>query len=124
MVKKLKRVGNLLTNIFDEVNRLDEAFRNTEEFLTLKQAIEIVRQDDEARKLFTNFRDVQVKLQQKQAAGELQEEDVIYAQQIAQQAQQNGKIIAMLEAEMALSKIIEELNRKLITPIQEMYDGL
>lgn len=114
-----------MTNIYDEMEKFDEAFRNTAEFSALKEAIETVRQDQDARKLFVNFRDVQMKLQQKQMAGEqLTEDEILYAQKVAQLAQQNPKILAMLEAEMKLSKIIEELNRKLFSPIQEMYDGL
>lgn len=107
------------------MEKFDEAFRNTAEYSALKEAIETVRQDNEARQLFVNFRDVQMKLQQKQMAGEqLAEDEILYAQKVAQLAQQNAKIIAMLEAEMNVSKIIEELNRKLFTPIQEMYNGL
>lgn len=114
-----------MTNIYNQINQLEETFRNTAEFSALKDAVETVRLDEEARQLFANFRDVQMKLQQKQMAGEeLAEDEILYVQKVAQLAQQNGKIIAMLEAEMALSKIIEELNRTLINPIQEMYEGL
>lgn len=118
-------MGNLLTNIFEEMTKFEAVFRQTAEFQTLKEAIEIVSNDDESRKLFTNFRDVQLKLQQKQMAGEeILEDEIMHAQKVAQLAQQNEKILAMLEAEMNLSKIVEELNMKLFTPIQEMYNQL
>lgn len=107
------------------MTKFEEAFRNTPEYSALQQAIETVRSDEEARQLFTNFRDIQLKLQQKQMVGEeLLEDEILYAQKVAQLAQQNGKILAMLEAEMNLSKIVEELNRNLFEPIQEMYNGL
>lgn len=118
-------MGNILTNIYEEIEKFNGVFRNTAEFAVLKEAIELVSNDDEARQLFVNFRDVQVQLQQKQMAGEeILEDEIMHAQKVAQLAQQNEKILTMLEAEMNLSKIVEELNRTLFTPIQEMYDQL
>lgn len=118
------RVGNFLT-IFDEINKFEGKLVNTNEFQTLKEAVDIVRADEEAKTLFTNFRDIQMKLQEKQMNGEeLLEDEYMYLQKTAQLAQQNPKILAMLEAEMGLSKIIEELNQIIVKPIQSLYDGL
>lgn len=109
----------------NDIQKLETSISQTEEFQMLKLAVEAVRADDEARNLFTNFRDVQIKLQQKQMQGEeLQEDEYVYLQKTAQLAQQNYKIMAMLEAEMALSKVIDEVNRVLVQPIQSLYDGL
>ncbi len=119
------RVGNELINIYDDINKLEATLRKTDEFKILKETVEAVRADEEAKNLFTNFRDIQMKLQQKQMAGEqLQEDELVYAQKAAQLAQQSPKILTMLEAEMALSKVIEEVNRILVKPIQSLYDGL
>jgi len=114
-----------LVNIYDDLNKLVLNFRKLDEFKALEQAVEQVRADEEAKKYFTNFRDIQMKLQKKQVAGEeITEEEMTYVQKAAQLAQSNPKIIAMLEAEMALSNIIEEVNRVLFQPIQGMYEGL
>ncbi len=114
-----------MINIYEDINKLEATLRQTDEYKVLKEAVELVRNDEEAKNLFTNFRDIQLKLQQKQMAGEeLQEDELVQAQKAAQLAQQNGKILAMLEAEMALSKMIEEVNRIIIKPIQSLYDGL
>ncbi|MEK4230695.1 YlbF family regulator [Solibacillus sp. FSL H8-0538] len=114
-----------MINIYEDINKLQVTFRKTAEFETLKEAVEAVRADEEAKTLFTNFRDIQLKLQQKQVAGEeLQEDELVYVQKAAQLAQQNVKILAMLEAEMALSNVIEEVNRILAQPIQSLYEGL
>lgn len=119
------RVGCKLINIYDDINKLEATLRKTEEFKVLKEAVEAVRADEEATKLFVNFRDVQMKLQQKQMAGEeLLEDELVYAQKNAQLAQQNVKIMAMLQAEVNLSKMIDEVNRILVKPIQSLYDGL
>lgn len=119
------RVGKSLNQIMNDIQKLEVVISQTAEFQTLKSAVETVRADDEARNLFTQFRDIQVKLQQKQMQGEeLMEDEYIHLQKTAQLAQQNVKIMAMLEAEMALSKVIDEVNQVLIKPIQSLYDGL
>ena len=114
-----------MVNIYDDLNKLVLNFRKLDEFKALEEAVEQVRADEEAKNYFTNFRDIQIKLQQKQVASEeITEEELAYVQKAAQLAQSNPKIIAMLEAEMALSGIIEEANRVLFQPIQGMYEGL
>lgn len=114
-----------MINIYEDINKLEATFRKTDEFQNLKNAVETVRADEEAKVLFTNFRDVQLKMQDKQNAGEeITEEEYVFLQKTAQLAQQNAKIIGMLEAEMALSAVIQEINRIITQPIQAMYDGL
>ena len=114
-----------MVNIYDDLNKLVLNLRKQDEFKVLEEAVEAVRADEEAKNYFTNFRDIQIKLQKKQVAGEeITEEELAYVQKAAQLAQSNPKIIAMLEAEMALSNIIEEVNRVLFQPIQGMYEGL
>ena len=114
-----------MINIYNEINTLEATFRKTEEFKALTEAVEIVKADEEALKLFQNFRKIQMDLQQKQMAGEeLQEDELVYAQKTAQLAQQNEKILAMLEAEMKLSSVIEEVNRILVKPVQALYEGI
>jgi len=112
-----------MINIYNEINALEGTFRKTPEFEELKEAVAAVKQDEEALNLFKSFRKVQIDLQKKQLTGEdILEDELVYAQKTAQLAQQNAKISAMLEAEMKLSKIIEEVNRILIKPIQTLYE--
>lgn len=112
-------------SIYNEIAKLEPFFRDTKEFKDLELTVAEVKKDEEARTLFTNFRDIQKKLQQKQVAGEeLVEDEYVYLQKTAQLAQENPKILAMLEAEMAMSTILEEANRMLVEPIQSLYEGL
>lgn len=114
-----------MINIYNEINALEATFRKTAEFAALTEAVAVVKADEEALKLFQNFRKIQMDLQQKQMAGEeLQEDELVYAQKTAQLAQQNEKILAMLEAEMKLSALIEEVNRILVKPVQALYEGI
>lgn len=114
-----------MNNIYNEINALEGSFRKTNEFKALEEAITSVKADADAKALFQNFRKVQLSLQEKQMKGEqIGEDELQYAQKTAQLAQQNEKIAKMLQAEMALSGLIEEINRVLVKPIQGLYKEL
>lgn len=114
-----------MINIYDDLNKLESTFRQTEQFNALKTAIEEVKQDEAAVALFAKFRELQMTLQEKQMKGEeIGEDELQYAQKTAQLAQQNQVISKMLMAEMALSELVQEINRVLTKPIQAMYDGI
>jgi cell fate (sporulation/competence/biofilm development) regulator YlbF (YheA/YmcA/DUF963 family) len=115
----------MTVNIYDDLNRLEATFRKTTEFSEVQQAVQVVKADEDALALFKNFRKIQLDLQEKQMAGEEVEADELeYAQKTAQLAQSNEKIMAMLEAEMKLSGLIEEVNRVLMKPVQEIYESI
>lgn len=115
----------MAVNIYDNINDLERTFRQTDEFKNLEQAVTTVTEDQESAELFRAFRDLQLKLQQKQAQGEeISGEEMEYAQKTAQLAQQNAKILQMLEAEMALSGIMDEVNRALVRPVQSLYEKM
>lgn len=115
----------MTVNIYDDLNRLEATFRKTAEFSEVQQAVEVVSADEESLTLFKNFRDIQLTLQEKQMAGEeIGEEELANAQETAQLAQGNAKIMAMLESEMKLSGLIEEVNRVLMKPVQDIYESI
>ncbi|OZS79035.1 hypothetical protein CF394_01035 [Tetzosporium hominis] len=110
-------------NIYDDINKLETTLRQTAEMQGVKEAIQAVKEDQEAKDLFESFRKIQMTLQEKQVKGEeIAGEELEYAQKTAQLAQSNEKILAMLEAEMKLSQLIEEINRVLLKPVQELYE--
>lgn len=112
-------------NIYDDINRLENSFRKTSEYAAVQQAVADVKADEEALALFKSFRELQMTLQQKQMQGEeITGEELEYAQKTAQLAQSNPKIEKMLQAEMALSGLIEEVNRVLMKPVQSIYEGI
>jgi cell fate (sporulation/competence/biofilm development) regulator YlbF (YheA/YmcA/DUF963 family) len=112
-------------NIYDDINRLETTFRKTTEYAAVERAVTEVKADEQALALFKSFRDLQMTLQQKQMQGEeISGEELEYAQKTAQLAQSNPKIEQMLQAEMALSGLIEEVNRVLMKPVQSLYEGI
>ncbi|CAM3178398.1 YlbF family regulator [Filibacter tadaridae] len=115
----------MTVNIYDDLNNLEAAFRKTTEFTDVLQTVEEVKADNEALELFKGFRKIQLTLQEKQMAGEeMVPEELEHAQKTAQLAQQNPKIMKMLEAEMKLSGVIDEVNRVLMKPVQEIYETI
>lgn len=114
-----------MINIYDDINKLEQTLRQTDEFSNVQAAVESVKADEQALALFQSFRKIQLSLQEKQMSGEeISGEEIEYAQKTAQLAQGNEKIFHMLQAEMALSQLIEEVNRVLIKPVQELYEGI
>ncbi|WP_342543060.1 YlbF family regulator [Paenisporosarcina sp. FSL H8-0542] len=112
-------------NIYDDINRLETTFRKTSEYASVQKAVAAVKADEQALALFKSFRDLQMTLQQKQMQGEeISGEELEYAQKTAQLAQSNPKIEQMLQAEMALSGLMEEVNRVLMKPVQSLYEGI
>lgn len=114
----------MTVNIYDDINRLEASFKQTEQFEALVAAVEVVKADEEAQRLFVAFRDMQMELQQQAMGVDMTEEQLTEAQQVAEQAQTNEKIMAMLQAEMQLSEVLNEVNRILVKPIQDLYNGL
>ncbi len=73
----------MAVNFYDVAYDLENALRGSEEFTRLKNLYDEVNADESAKRMFENFRDVQLRLQQKQMAGEEITEDEV------QQAQKN-----------------------------------
>ena len=115
----------MTVNIYDDLNKLEGTLRQTAEFKEVAQAVEEVKADKDALELFKSFRKIQLSLQEKQMSGEEPlAEELEYAQKTAQLAQQNPKIMKMLESEMGLSGLIEEVNRVLMKPVQQLYESI
>ncbi len=115
----------MTVNMYDDLNKLEATFRKTTEFGEVERAVEEVKEDEVALQLFKSFRKIQMTLQEKQMQGEeVVAEELEYAQKTAQLAQQNPKIMKMLQAEMKLSGLIEEVNRVLMKPVQQLYESI
>lgn len=115
----------MTVNVYDDVNRLEATFRQTEEFAQLKEAVAAVKADEAALELFKKFRQVQMEMQEKQMQGmEIGEEELAEAETVAQSAQEDEKIMNMLQSEMKLSALLEEINGVLMKPVQEIYEEL
>lgn len=109
-------------NIYDAANQLESDLRKTDEFKSLEKAFEDLQKDEEASKLFDEFRQIQQTIQQKQMMGqEITEEDAKEAQELSDKVGENETLAALIEAEQKVGQIIEEINQIVVKPLQELY---
>ncbi|KXZ20799.1 hypothetical protein AXI59_06735 [Bacillus nakamurai] len=112
----------MAVNFYDAAYDLEKALRNSEEYSRLKGLYDQVNTDDSAKRMFDNFRNVQLNLQQKQMSGEeITQEEVEQAQKTVALVQQHETISQLMEAEQRMSMLIGELNKIIMKPLEELY---
>ena len=113
-----------MSNIYDTANQLERDLRDLAEFKTVKASFKAIEADETAKALFDEFRQVNIELQQKQYSGqEITEEDIQKAQELGQKVSENEYIKALMEAEQRLNTIMQDINRIITNPLQELYNG-
>ncbi|MBD7965498.1 MAG: YlbF family regulator [Bacillota bacterium] len=111
-----------MSNVYDVAYDLEKALRNSEDFTALKQSYDEVNNNPETKELFGKFRDIQVNLQQKQMNGqEVTPEEIEEAQKLFADVQQNETISKLMAAEQRMSMIINDLNKVITKPLEELY---
>src|SRR5699024_7030204 len=112
---------NLMSNIHDNAYALEKAIRDSEEFKELEITLSTVMNDESARKMFENFRNVQMNLQQKQMQGEeVSEEEVEQAHKVVELVQQHEEISKLMESEQRLNTLINDISTIITKPIEEL----
>ncbi|HZG74076.1 MAG TPA: YlbF family regulator [Chondromyces sp.] len=115
----------MATNLYDHAYDLEKALRSSEEYTNLKKLYDQVNADESASKLFANFRDIQMRLQEKQMTGqEILEEEVQQAQKAVALVQQHSLISQLMEAEQRMSMAIAEINKIIMKPLEELYGSM
>ncbi|MEC1524088.1 YlbF family regulator [Neobacillus niacini] len=109
-------------NLYDAAYALEKAIRQSDEYKQLQQMYHEVNADPTAKRMFDQFRQIQMNLQQKQMMGqEISEQEVQQAQSTVAVVQQNEKIARLMQAEQRMSMIIGELNQLIMKPLEELY---
>ena len=112
-------------NMYNHAYELEKAIRNSDEYESLKRIYAAVENDPGAKQVFDSFRNVQMKLQEKQMAGQnISETEVMEAQNIANAVQQNPLVTQLMDAEQKMSMMIQELNKIIIKPLDELYGSV
>ncbi|OEH92934.1 YlbF family regulator [Bacillus solimangrovi] len=111
-----------MANVYDAAYELEKAVRESDDFQELKAVYAEVNEDESARTMFENFRNIQLDLQRKQMQGEeITEEEVLKAQQVVELVQQHEKISKLMEVEQRMSLVVNELNKIIMKPLEELY---
>ncbi|WP_050614221.1 YlbF family regulator [Bacillus testis] len=109
-------------NVYDIAYEMEKGIRQSTEYNELKKWFDAVNQDEAAKKMFDNFRELQMQLQQKQMAGqEITQEEIDHAQKSLQLVQQHDTIAKLMNAEQRLSMLIGEMNKIIMKPLEDLY---
>ncbi|WP_461239499.1 YlbF family regulator [Paucilactobacillus sp. N302-9] len=114
----------MVVNIYDSANQMEKDLGQTQEFVALKKAYEEMKADADTFKLFKEFQQMQLQLQQKQFQGEQpSEEEVKNAQELAGKVTKVDSIKNLMEKEQAIDKLLNDVNNVITKPIQELYQN-
>lgn len=111
-----------MSSVLESAANLENEIRNSEEFSHLKSSYEAVMNDKKAKKMFEDFRDTQMELQEKQMQGlEITEEEVEKARKVVEVVQQHEDISKLMEAEQTVNTLINDVSRIVTKPLEELY---
>ncbi|AVQ35836.1 MULTISPECIES: YlbF/YmcA family competence regulator [Staphylococcus] len=112
----------MAVNLYDHANQLEQALRESDEYQAIQNAYAKVKENEESKKLFDEFRETQLSFQQKQMQGEeIGEEELQKAQEQAQQIENDSNISELMSAEQNMSQIFQEINQIIVKPLDEIY---
>ncbi|MBB5173256.1 YlbF family regulator [Texcoconibacillus texcoconensis] len=111
-----------MTKVYDKAHELARELNESEEFTNLEQLHQQINEDEVAKRMLDNFRQVQMDLQQKQMQGEqISEEEIQSAQQQFELVQQHEAISQLMESEQRVSQMITDLNKIITEPLEKLY---
>ena len=106
----------MAVNLYDYANQLEQALRDSDEYKAIKDAFAKVKENEESKKLFDEFRETQMNFQQKQMQGqEIPEEELAKAQE------KDENISQLMQAEQKMSQVFQEINQIIVKPLDEIY---
>lgn len=109
-------------NLYDVAYQLEKAIRASNEYKDLQVAYTELNNDVVSKKMFEDFRNMQMKMQEKQMMGEeIPEDDVVQASIMIADVQKNDKISKLLQVEERMGMIMTEMNQIMIKPLEELY---
>jgi cell fate (sporulation/competence/biofilm development) regulator YlbF (YheA/YmcA/DUF963 family) len=125
MGKKGRNDVQMANNVYDVAYNLETAVKESDEFKNLQTLYKEVFADETTKRMFENFRNIQLELQQKQMSGqEITQEEVEQAQKTVAVVQQNEAIAKLMEAEQRMSMMVSELNKIIMKPLEELYSDV
>ncbi len=111
-----------MTNLYDIAYSLEKEIRNSPDLIELVALQKEVYADESANELLQSFREIQMKFQTMQMMGqEIPEDEMAMAEQTLSVAQQNEKIIKLLEVEQRVSLMVNDITKIIMKPFEELY---
>jgi cell fate (sporulation/competence/biofilm development) regulator YlbF (YheA/YmcA/DUF963 family) len=114
MADKMAELGEQVT----------QALKDSEQFQALQAAFNAMKADTDTYKLFKEFQKIQLDLQQKQMSGQqLTDDEMKHAREVADQVGKIDSIKNLMEAERGVNSMLNQLNKTITQPIQDIYAG-
>ena len=114
-----------MSNIYDTINQLERDIREEAAYKDLVAAVEALKNDQEAFDIYTEFRALQSSFQFKAQLGqEITEEDEKNANELQEKLANNEVISSLMDKERALNTLVEDINKGVSSPINEVYQSL
>ncbi len=114
-----------MSNIYDTINQLERDIREEAAYKDLVTAVEALKNDQEAFDIYTEFRALQSSFQFKAQLGqEITEEDEKNANELQEKLANNEVISNLMDKERALNTLVEDINKGVSGPINEVYQSL
>lgn len=111
-----------MANIYDLAYNLEKGLRESDEFQKLKMAYDNVMNNPSTKRMFDDFRQTQLELQQKQMQGmEITEEEIAQAKRVVDLVQQQEDIAELMNEEQRLNTLISDISKIITKPIEELY---
>ncbi|MGO4936782.1 YlbF family regulator [Fundicoccus sp. Sow4_H7] len=111
-------------NIYDTANQLERDLRALPAFAKLKEAFQLIRGNEESNNLFEEFKEISQSFQMKQMNGEQPtEEEIESLQALSVKVTQDEGIKLLMESEQQISQVMEDINRIITQPLQEIYQN-
>lgn len=109
-------------NIYDTANQLERDLRSLDAYKNLVSSMKAINEDAESSALFEEFKQLTQSFQMKQMTGQQpSEEEIKNYQEFSEKIVQNEAIKQLMESERQISQIMEDINRIITVPLQEVY---
>ncbi len=119
-----RKVGLIMTNIYDKANELSSAIRDSKEVTDITAAMQLIEADPESKRMLDDFRARQIEVQQRMMSGDMPNpEEMEQMEKLFEVLNLNLNIRRLFDAEQRLSTIIEDINKIITDSLSHLYGG-
>lgn len=111
-------------NIYDTANQLERDLRELDAFKQLQASMKTIKDNEKSNTLFERFKTQSQAFQMMQMTGQEPDEAQIKEYQaLSQEVMEDEAISQLMNAERQLSQVMEDINRIITLPLQEIYQA-
>ena len=114
----------MTANLYELASHFENALRNSDEYQRFARQYSTINADPASKQLLMKLSNLQMNLEQRQMMGqEIRQQEVEELQKITSIAQQNNKIVQLMDADHQVNKLMMELNKIMTKPLEEIYSS-